>query len=452
MDAHKILDAMLDHFEDIMHEATEESRELWQQFITLHAADIARFLSNISLDYAAPLFSKCPRDLQIDVFSSFSDTKKIDILSALSDSDRAFILKSSPADEVTDIFAELSDEELKHYLRLLSYHDRQEVLSLMEHNPHSAAGIMDTHVITFRDDFTVEKAIHILQRLQPKQELYQQIYVVNEKNQLMGHVRLEDLVLKHPKDRLATFMYKNELVAKAAEDQEAVAKKMIHYKQMAVPVVGDNNVFLGIIPSETLVEVLEEEASEDVYHISAMAALSTSYFEMPFFRLLWERGAILVTLLLAQTFSTMILDHFSATICGFFMLFSTMLVSTGGNSSSQTSALVIQGMASGEINRGNVPRFLFRELRMAGMMALILGIVAFVRIYIIYGNATGSFAVSLSLSVIVLFSVVLGSGIPILLKRFGLDPAFAAGPFLATLMDIMGLLIYCSICSFFLSA
>jgi magnesium transporter len=239
-------------------------------------------------------------------------------------------------------------------------------------------------------------------------------------------------------------------VAQAQEDQETVAKKMIHYHQMTVPVVGDQNIFLGIIPSDTLVEVLEKEASEDVYRISAMAALTNSYFDTPFFRLLWERGAILIALLLAQTFSTMIIDHYQANLCGFLMFFITMLISTGGNSSSQTSALVIQGMASGEINRSNIQRFFSRELRMAGMLSLTLGIVSFIRVYLTYHNFWGSVVVSLSLALIVLFSVVLGSGIPILLKRLRLDPAFAAGPFLATLMDILGLLIYCYISSLFL--
>ncbi len=147
----------------------------------------------------------------------------------------------------------------------------------------------------------------------------------------------------------------------------------------------------------------------------------------------------------------MIIKSYEATLEGFFIFFITMLTSTGGNTSSQTSALVIQGMASGEITESNTSRFLLRELRMAAMLALILGIFSFLRVYLTYGQLLKSFAVSASLFVIVLVSVILGSGIPIGLKRLNIDPAFAAGPFLATIMDIAGLLIYCYICKLLLS-
>ena len=171
---------------------------------------------------------------------------------------------------------------------------------------------------------------------------------------------------------------------------------MIHYNLTTVPVVGENNYFLGVIPGQTLVEILEQEASEDVYRLSAMTPITKTYFETSFFRILYERSYILIILFLAQSLSTMIMKYYEETLQGFLMLFITMLISTGGNSSSQTSALVIQGMASGEINQSNVPRFLMSEMRMAVMIAGLLGIFSFMRIYLTYGQFWDSIAVSIS--------------------------------------------------------
>lgn len=451
MDSKLILEQIEQNLSDVIMQDTQEARSLWNKFLEVHPADIAQFISDLNKDDAKAIFLALPKRLKLAVFENFSNFMRVFSLSILDDRDKVIILNETPIDELTDLFDSLSNQELKEYLLFLNAHDRQKVLSLLEFDPQSAGGIMDTDVLTLRQDFTVEKSIHVLQRLKPRLELHQQIYVVDHENKLVGHIGLEDLVLKSPATRLSSFLRKNELVTQVHEDQETIAKKMIHYHLMTVPVVGQNNYFLGVIPSETVVAIIEQEASEDVYRISAMTPITKTYFETPFFRILYERSYILIILLLAQSLSTMIMKSYEATLEGFFYLFITMLTSTGGNTSSQTSALVIQGMASGEINASNTRRFLLRELRMAGMIAFILGFFSFIRVYVTYGELLKSFAVSLSLSVIVLVSVILGSCIPIGLKKCNIDPAFAAGPFLATIMDVTGLLIYCYICKLLLS-
>jgi magnesium transporter len=445
MNSELLLQELHQRVDELISPETPEAHERWAQFLELHPADIAQLLSMVSKEQCQQLFLRLPITLRIEVFGESSTSMKLFALSFLNDQDKAGILNNTPIDELTDLFDELSDDELKRYLTLLSTQDRQQVLSLMKFDPESAGGIMNTEVLTLLQDFTVEKCIHILQRLQPRRDLHQQIYVTDQENKLVGHIQLEDLVLKSPKDRLSSFLRENELVLFANEDREEVAKKMIHYGLMTAPVITSNERFLGVISSDTLVDVIEQEASEDVYRISAMTPIKYPYFETPFFRIFYERSYILIILLLAQSLSSMILKQYEATLCGFLIYFITMLISTGGNSSSQTSALVIQGMAAGEITPGNVMRFLRRELRMAFMIAGVLSVFSFLRVYLTYGEFMGSIAVSVSLFFIVLLSVMLGAGIPILLKRLNIDPAYAAGPFLATLMDIFGLLIYCQI-------
>lgn len=443
METEVLLHEMRHNIDELIAQQTPLGQGLWQQLLQLHPADIAQFLANIDRDHAALIFKKLPHDESFAVFEELSTSMKVFALGVLDDQQKADILLRTPFDELTDLFDELSDEELKKYLTLLSSQDRQQVLALMKFNPESAGGTMDTDVLTLIQDFTVEKSIQIIQRLQPRREIHRQIYVTDHDNILVGHIMLEDLVLQHAKARVSSFLRKNELIISADEDREEVAKKMIHYGIENVPVVGQNNYFLGVITSETLVDIIEQEASEDVYRISAMTPIKYPYFETSFFRIFYERGYILIILLLAQSISSMILKRYEATLTGFLMLFITMVTSTGGNSSSQTSAIVIQGLTAGDITPANIHRFFRREFLMALSLAAVLSVFSFLRVYWLHGEFFGSFAVSLSLFCIVLVSVILGSGIPIALKKLNIDPAYAAGPFLATIMDIFGLLIYC---------
>lgn len=444
MNSRTILRQVAEHIDRVIAGDSELGKELWVRFTQVHPADIAHFFTDISTDNFKRLFMRLADQLQFEVFHDLSDTKKVRALSFMSEKQQGQALNALHPDELTDLFDLLSDVELKRYLQLLSETARSKVLSLRKFDPESAGGIMDTEVLAFNKDFTVEKSIQILQRLSGSIDVYQQIYVTNSEHQLVGHIHLEDLVLQRPDKRISSFMRKNELVARAEEDREAVAKKMVHYSLMTAPVVGEDNHFIGVIPSETLVDVIVKEAREDVRKMSALTPLKHSYFESSFWRMLYERSYILIALLLAQSFSTSIMKAYESTLhIGSLLYFTTMLISTGGNTSNQTSAVVIQGLASGDIRPTNIRSFLKREFMMAGALAVILGITAFGRAYYTTGSLFESCAISGALTLIVLVSVTIGSCIPLILRRLNLDPAFSAGPFLATLMDILGVLIYC---------
>jgi len=445
----RLLKEIRQHMKAVISRRSNLGKSLWKELITLHPADIAQFLSEISQDDFKKLFLNLSQEDMCEVFTEFSEGKQAQALSFLNDVGRVDALSCLTTDEMTDLFENLSDDELKRYLNLLHKQDREKVLSLLKFDPESAGGIMDTEVLALHDDITVKRSIELIQRLEVKKELHHVIFVVNEKKHLVGHIVLEDLVLQKPQTRLKTFIKENELVAHADEDQETIAQKMVHYNLMTVPVVSKDNYFLGVIPSSTLVDVIEEEASEDVYRMSAMEPVKGTYFEMSFWRLVYQRSYILIALLLAQSLSSTIIQYNEQLLAGFLVVFITMLISTGGNASSQTSAIIIQGMASGEINKNNMGKFFRRELILAFVMAVILGGTAFGRVYLTSSNLMGSIAVSASLACIVIVSMTIGSAIPVLLRRFNVDPAYSAGPVLATLMDILGLLIYCNVSKFF---
>lgn len=444
MNGYNIVYEIQEHIQTVIAQDTDLGRGLWRKFLELHPADIAAFFADIDKDHFKKLFLMMPKRERLEVFGELSDIMKVQSLHFMNESERVDALNCLSADDLTDLFDLFTDEELKIYLELLNKKARERVLSLLQFDPESAGGIMDTQALSLFADFTVAKSIQVLQRLGASRDIYQQIYITDQGNRLVGHIRLEDLVLQLPEKRIRDFMRKNEMVTLANQDQESIAKKMVHYGLTTVPVVDETNHFLGVISGETLVDVLVEEASEDVQKMSALAPMKYPYFETTITRLLYERGFILVGLLLAQSFSTSIMQAFQGTLSyGSLLFFTSMLISTGGNASNQSSALVIQGLASGELHHTNAFRFVRREFGVSLILALILGSLGFLRAYLTVGSITESIIIGLTLSAIVTVSVSMGSIIPLLLKRFNIDPAFSAGPFLATLMDILGILIYC---------
>lgn len=447
----KILDRVRENFSAVLKQEAPLGLEIWHEFIKMHPADIATFLSDLEPDQAKELFVCLPQQLKLPVLEDLSYSLKIICLSAVDHNDRAYLLGDMSMDTLTDFFDELSDEELKEYLKLLTKKDREWVLSLMQFNPESAGGIMDAEVLSLMQDFTVEKSVQILQRLQPSRDLHRQIFVTDHRHHLVGYIFLEDLVLQQPKVRLVNLVRKPEYVALADEDREQVAQTMVHYGLTIVPVTTREGVFLGAVPSDTLVEVIEQETSEDIYRMSAMAPIKHAYLETPFWRLVYQRGSILLLLLLLQTGSSFIAEHYKALLAGIF-IHMTMLISAGGNASSQSSALMIQGMATGELHEANILKFLRREFSMALVLSVVLSIFQFVRMLVIYGNFFASLAVSISLAFIVVVAIMFGSSMPWILKKFNVDPAHSAGPLLATLMDIVGVLIFCLISQLILGA
>ena len=451
MNTEKLLMEIRDNINIVLNQESVLGESLWHTFINLHPADIADFLGTISKEHATQLFSNMPKQTMIDVFEELSDLMQRTILESMSNQEKVDAFRSLPADELADLFDRLSDEELKKYLTLLQKEVREQVLSLLQFEPDSAGGIMTTDVLTLMKDFTVKQSIKLLQRVQPNRDIHQLIFVVDEEHNLLGHIRLESLVLHKPDERIESFMKKNELMIRANEDQEKAANAMVHYGLTTAPVVSDTNKFLGVISTEELVDVLVEEATEDVQRMASLPAMKYPYFDIPFWRILYLRGYVLVALLIAESFSGTLLRSYDHVVkFGILGSFLPMLTSAGGNSGSQTSAVVIQGLASGDITFSNMVQLLWRELYVSSLLAVILGGYSFARAYFLGGSWVECIAIAASLGIIVLVSSILGSILPFILRRFNIDPAFSAGPFLATIMDILGILIYCHVSDFFL--
>jgi len=445
MNPKEISKELKDQVTDIINQ-TAQGKKLFNKLTSLHHADIAQFLANQSKEQFKDLFLLFNKSLQEKIVEYLPDSFTATALSIVNDKQRLAFLENMSMDELSDLADFTTDEELKHYFSLLRKKYREKVVKLLKLKSSAVGTVMDINAVSLHENFTVEKSIQILQRLRPEQELHKTIYITDKHNKLVGQIGLEDLVLQKPKTNIAEFMKKNDYIARADEDQETVAQKMRHYQITSAPVVGHGNYFLGAVTATTLVDILEEEASEDILRISAMAKLKHPYFETPFFRILFERGIILIVLMVVESATSIIIKSYEALLIGALTLFIPMLISTGGNTSTQTSAVVIQGLASGEINTSNIRRFLRREFIMSFCLALVLGLTAFLRVFYL-GQKTViiSLAVGSSIGAVVMLSVLLGSALPFILRKIGLDPAYAAAPFLATGMDILGLFMYCYI-------
>ncbi|MCF7800024.1 magnesium transporter [Candidatus Babeliales bacterium] len=438
------------NLETVIKQDSVLGQDLWNLLLQQHPADIAEFISEINFDLAIKLLKNLPENLFVKVFEYSSQKNKADFLINLKTEQAADLLKSISIEDLTDLFDYLSDSDLKKYLMLLQKKQRTQIISKLSFSSDSAGRLMNSEVFTLQKNFTVKKSVNLLQRIGEKKELLFKIYITDEENKLVGYIDLDDLVLNKPDVFLGAIMHKNDIVVDAREDQEDVVKLMHHYDLISVPVVDGQSHFLGAISSEDILDVIEQEASEDVYKMSGISPVTHGYFETSIWTMILQRAPWLIGLLFLQSMSSIIISGYQEIIGKYFVfsMFLTMLIGTGGNAGNQSSAIVIRGLATGEITRKDGMRILLREFGISLLMASVLFGVAFFRVW---GSPKSSlldaFTVCLALFLIIIVSMLLGTVIPLLLERFDFDPAHSAAPFLATLMDILGVLIFCFVVS-----
>ena len=253
MEKQLLFEQILNHFDDVIAGTTDEAKTLRKSFDMLHPADMADFFELLDDEQEKKMFLSLSSSVRLEVFKEFSAFRQANYLSFLDGRTLHNLLGNLPVDELIDCFDELSDEELKRYLKLLQKREREQVVSVLKLDEGSAGRHMDMNVFSLLKDFTVAQSIQILQRLQPDQDLHRNIFVTTNKQQLVGSILLEDLVLKSPSTKLSTILRPVDFSVFVDEDQEDVAQKMTHYDVMNVPVVDRQNVFLGVISATGVV-------------------------------------------------------------------------------------------------------------------------------------------------------------------------------------------------------
>ncbi|MCK4499286.1 magnesium transporter [Candidatus Babeliales bacterium] len=454
------------HFEEFVvqiQDAAEEilkllsegkSHSTWTKLLKQHPVDITLSLEEVSWHLRLKLFELLPAKIQIAVFEEFSTKTQLIIVGALGAEKVGKILQKIPANILVNLFDHMSNHKLEKYLKLTQKKRRQAIIASLNCKPETAGRLVNSDVLTLQKEFTVGKCITLMQRLGKGFETRPRIYVKDKDLCLAGYIEMSDLVLNKPETPLSYLTQKVEAYANAHDDQEYVIQLIKQYELPSIPVVDNKNHFLGIITASSVIEVAEEEMEEDSYKMSGLTPTEKPYHERSFWKLIVQRSMWLAPLLIFQSISGTVMSTYqtllqSHTVLFFFL---TMLIGTGGNAGNQSATLVVRGLVTGEINKKNIFSVIIKEFGTAISIGLVMIVFGFLRVAMTNSDPLTMITICLSLFCVVVISILLGTIIPLGLHYLGIDPAHSAAPFLSTLMDIIGTLMYCSIASLILGS
>ena len=378
------------------------------------------------------------------------------IIKELSPQKTAALLNELPPDDRTDFFEELPSNAVRELLKLLNAEERKVALSLLGYPENSVGRLMTPDYVWVYESNTVSEVLETIRRKGKDSETIDVIYVINKDGELMDDIRIREFLLAPPDTKVSDLMDGRYIALNAYDDQEKANEVFKMNNRVALPVVSNSNKLLGIVTIDDILWVAEEEFSEDIQKIGGTEALDQPYLETPLLRLFRKRIGWLVILFLGEMLTATAMAYFQDEIAKAVVLalFVPLIISSGGNSGSQASTLIIQAMAVGEITIMDWWRVLRREIFSGLLLGTVLGMIGFLRIVVwhsilptLYGVHWMAVAVTVGFALVgvVLWGTLSGSMLPIVLKKVGADPAVSSAPFVATLVDVTGLVIYFSV-------
>ncbi|HEV8367422.1 MAG TPA: magnesium transporter [Pyrinomonadaceae bacterium] len=423
----------------------------------LNAADLAELINQLTLAEAATVVSMLPVARAIEICNQPTMRRRAAILEQLEPARVAEILEGLAADERTDVVQKMGLHERHKVVPKLSEEIRHELEGLLQYPVHTAGGIMTTEFVQLDPGMTVGAALkHIRAVAKEKESIYACYVMEPGTKHLLGAVSLRDLVMADLEAPLTKVMRAKPITVNALDDQEAVAHKIAKYNLLAVPVLESDASVVGFVTVDDVIDVLVEEGTEDFLRMAAVepGALDRPYMQVPLPLMIRKRAVWLIVLFLGEMLTATAMGFFEEEIekAVVLALFVPLIISSGGNSGSQASTLVIRALALGEVKLRDWWSVMRREILSGLGLGLILGVIGFLRITIWSGFSSFygphyvlvALTVGISLTCIVLWGTLTGSMLPFILRRLGLDPAVSSAPFVATLVDVTGLVIYFS--------
>lgn len=401
------------------------------------------------------LFSHIDHDFKVALISEIPTQDQEIIIEALSNSGIDNILSKMEPDDLVDLIQQVSPTVRQSVWNSLPEKVKEETEFLLKFDEDDAAGLMTPRYAAIRSNITVAQAISFIRKNVEKVETIYYLYVVDELKKLKGVVSLKEVLTANDNEVVNNIMERHVLSVREETDQEHVVRIMEDHDLLAIPVTDRYNKLLGIITIDDAIDVIREEQTEDVYKMGAMSGTTDTYLESSVFKLIIKRIPWLIILLLAGTISTNVIDSFSnvTSFATFVILFMSVITQTGGNCGTQSSTLMIRGIATGELHFRDFFKIIRKELVVGILIGLVTGIIIILRSYflppasITIGEAL---TIGLSLNLVVIFATILGAIVPLLIHKVGLDPTVAAGPLMSTLIDICGYVIYFSTIHFIL--
>ena len=442
----RLASLLVPDLKELLKEDPEQVRELLDE---LHPEDLADVIGDLDAEEAAKVLARLPAEDAAPIFERLEDDEQEDIVEVMPPESVAQIASEMAPDDRADLFSVLPEAVGDVILQQLEKVDPEaaEDVREIEKWPDTSAGhLMTTAYVSVNPDVSVRSAIDAVRAYtQEHHENVYNVYVLDSKDRLVGIVSLRDLLLASPIQPLNEILRTNILSVDPIEDQEEVARKMAKYDLNVMPVIDDKGEILGVITIDDIVDVLTQEQTEDVQKLGAIEPLDLPYFKTSFLTFIKKRGVWLFILFFGEFFTQTALRHYDPVFDAIHgaAYYVPLLISAGGNSGSQSSTLIIRGMALGEIKMRDWWRIFIREMLMGLVLGTGLAVVGFFRV-LMYPDQHVNFAftVAFTLIGIVMGGCTVGAMLPILLKRIALDPATSSTPFIASLVDVLGIIIF----------
>ncbi len=420
-------------------------------------ADIASFMEE-RLDEKEQLmfFRLLPKELASDVFIEIDTDTQEALIKAFTDKELKAVIDDMYLDDTVDIIDEMPANVVKRILKNSDPENRKQINELLEYPDDSAGSIMTTEYVSFSAKMTVEEAFDKIRRTGPDKETIYTCYVTDGKKRLIGVVTVKKLLLSEKTDLVENIMDSSVITASTLEDKEQVAMKFSKYDFLALPVVDKEGCLVGIVTVDDAVDVIQEEATEDIQKMAAMLPTEKPYLKQSVWNIWKARIPWLLLLMVSATFTSMILSGYegklSLLVSGATLYaFVPMLMDTAGNAGSQSSVTIVRALALGEVEFKDILKVIWKELRAAFFLSLTVAAVCFAKILLIdrlYNDGVTvevAAIVSLVLMATIILAKLVGCILPLLAKKCKLDPAVVASPFITTIVDALSLIIYCSV-------
>jgi len=433
--------------------ANQQWTELHELLVELPEPDISDTIERLGERDRIVVLRLLPREMLSEVFSYLADRTQKNLLKALTTEETRMILAGLSPDDRAEFLEELPGQAIQKMLNLLSVEDRQETLQLLGYPEESVGRLMTPDYVAVRPGWTAEEALVHVRVKGMDSETINVIYVTDARWKLIGVLGLRRLILAAPSERIGEIMGESVVRISAFEDREKAVQLIQRYDITALPVVDANDILLGIVTIDDLFDVAEEEVTEDFQKSAAVNPLKTSYRESSVLSLYGKRVTWLASLLGISVVTTGIIASQADTLDSAIALafFIPLLIGTGGNTGNQSATLMIRALATGDIREGQWLGALLREFGIGMLLGVSMGLASWL-LGFFKGDARIALIVSLTMITIVIASSVLGVILPVILQRLRIDPAVASNPLIASVMDILGLLIYFSIAQAVLTA
>ncbi len=420
-----------------------------------HPAEVADYVSALEPEEIWQILRVLKPETRAEIFSHLSEEDQLELTEKLSRAELAALMTDLPPDDRVDLFKNLPEETQKHLLPALAQAEREDIRRLASYAEGTAGSVMTSEYVSLQPTLTAAQAIEKLRAEAPDKETIYYAYVVDDQRRLIGFISLKDLIIARPDQQVGSLMHKDVIYVRVDDDQEEAARKIQKYDLIAIPVVNSEKVLVGIITHDDALDIITQEYTEDLEKIMAIGGAHEAGVYL--YKSSWEhfkdRAVWVVGLAALGLVSGAVIHSFESTLMTMMILalYMPMVADTGGNTGSQSATVIVRALALKEISPKDFLKVVFKELRIALLLALILGLLSWAKVMFLSQGSTIpegftlskiGFAIAVALGLQVITATLIGAVLPLIAARLKLDPAVVASPALTTIVDITGLVIY----------